>query len=92
MNSELFLIVPKRLAMDDSLTSQDKSVYLAVLNHCNFKTKEGFPSRKTLEKEAKVSNKTLTKCLRNLTEKGYLEIVSRKSRNGNDLSNTYKVL
>lgn len=77
--------VSKKAATDDSLSSSDRSVMLALYTYMNSDTRTGYPSRKALRERAKVSEATLSRSIKKLVDAGYVEVeeVYIKDANGN---------
>lgn len=77
--------VSRAAAFDDSLSASDRSVLLALYSYMNSETRKGYPSRKALRQRAKVSEATLTRAIKKLSECGYVTVeeVYLKDANGN---------
>lgn len=63
------------------ITPQDLLIYLSIKRYMNSKTKEAFPSLLTISRMAGASINTIRKCVNNLQQAGYLEVVKRGRQN-----------
>ena len=63
---EPFVAIPRTFAFDDTMSASDRSVYLALCSYMNSGTRSGYPSRKTLRGNAKVSEATLSRSIKKL--------------------------
>jgi DNA-binding MarR family transcriptional regulator len=77
---------------EKGLIPRDFSVY-CYLNRCSDRSRQCFPSRKTIAKHCHISIPTVDDALESLKENGYIDITHRHdSTNGNKLSNLYTIL
>lgn len=86
-----FTVVSNSVIDDESLNGNDLKVFLAICRYANNTTRKCHPSRATLMKKARVSNKTLSASIENLVKRHYIKVEARSS-NGAKLSNEYKVI
>lgn len=77
--------VSKTVAMDESLTAADRSVYLALCSYMNSETRTGYPSRKTLRNRARVSETTLSKSIQTLEDAGYIQVIRKFKTDANGI-------
>lgn len=87
-----FVMVTRAVINDESLKAADKSVYTVLCMYADNKTAEAWPSRETILKKAGVSDHSLRNSLRNLSDKGYIEVVKRYAKDGRQMSNLYVLL
>ena len=82
---EPFVAITRTFAFDDTMSASDRSVYLALCSYMNSGTRSGYPSRKTLRSNAKVSEATLSRSIKKLEELGYIKVIAnyKKDANGN---------
>lgn len=78
-----YAAISKTVAFDNSLTSSDRSVYMALCSYMNSHTRSGYPSRKTLRGNAKVSEATLTRSIKKMEELGYIEVIPNYKKDAN---------
>ena len=86
-----FVMVTRAILEDVSLKASDKSVYSVLCMYADNRTSDCFPSRETLMSKAGVSDNTLRKCIRNLQERGYIDVEERYNSAGR-ASNLYVLL
>lgn len=86
-----FTKVANQVIDDEKLSGNDLKVFLAICRYANNTTRNCHPSRATLMKKARVSNKTLSASIENLVKSSYIK-VERRSSNGAKLSNEYTVI
>src|SRR5699024_8818788 len=77
-----FVMVTRAILEDVSLKASDKSVYSVLCMYADNRTSDCFPSRETLMSKAGVSDNTLRKCIRNLQERGYIDVEERYNSAG----------
>lgn len=91
-NSDKFTKISNNIIDDFNLDHYDIMVFLALCKHMDNKTKQCWPSRKTLAKYARVCDSTLTRCLNHLEELGYITVERRLVENTNSkASNLYTI-
>lgn len=78
-----FAAVSKTVAFDDSLSASERSVYMALCSYMNSESRSGYPSRKTLRGNAKVSEATLTRAIKKLEQLGYIEVIPNYKKDAN---------
>lgn len=83
--------VPNWVIRSNKLQGSEKLLYIALLNRANSKG-ECWPSLATLENDSGVTKKTVLRKLEALEVKGLIRRVRRKSPDGRDMSNMYKIL
>lgn len=83
--------VANKVITDLSLKASDKSVYMVLSRYADNITRECFPSRDTLMKYAGVSDKTLRLAIKNLVDRGYISVESRR-KGGRRSTNLYRLL
>lgn len=66
--------------MTTELTPHDLLIYISIKRYMNKDTKEAFPSINTIASKSGASVPTVRKCIRNLEESGYIEVVKINSR------------
>lgn len=81
LNEAIQFVQPSTKALN--LLCEDHSamgiwVYLALLSHANFKTKKCYPSIETLASELNTSVSSIQRGIRELAQKGAIEINSGK--------------
>ena len=85
-----FVIVPN---LDELLgkPSEMQAIYLWICQHSN---NDGicFPKKATICREAGCSHNTVDKYLKKLVDDGFLEITTRKNKEGKNTSNEYQLL
>lgn len=86
-----FTKVANKVIDDEKLSGNDIKVFIAICRYANNKTRKCHPSRATLMKKARVSNKTLSASIENLVKRHYIKVEARSS-NGAKLSNEYTVI
>ena len=72
--------------------TKDETSYLVKL--CDSAAENGtqvWPSRKVLVKKTRISESSQKRLDKSLTEKGYLEVISRERANGSRTSNEYRI-
>lgn len=84
-----FIMVTRKVIEDPTLRASDKSVYTTLCMYADNETAEAWPSRDTLMKKSGVSDNTLRRSLKELSDKGYIEVVERFGSDGRQLSNLY---
>ncbi|MEE7450275.1 hypothetical protein MRF4_22115 [Methylobacterium radiotolerans] len=71
------------ISSDDRVNPTTFEVAYWIMRHVNHKSRDAWPSQKTLMSLAGVRETTLRKCLKTLIEHGYLVQLKRGKRNGN---------
>lgn len=93
-----FVKVSKKLVLDKEVPATTKSVYLTLCNFRNNETGVANPTRRSIMRSAGIGDTTLTKSLRILVERGYIEIKPNYIKDefgqftGERTSNSYKIL
>ena len=72
--------LPTKEGIND-LTPQDQLVYLGLKSYMNKDTLQAFPSQESVSKRIGCCRNTLRKCIQNLIDKDYIEIVGKQGRN-----------
>jgi hypothetical protein len=84
-----FNSMPKAIQSSTVLTSDEKIVYVALLNHLG-DNEDCWPSQATLASECGIDRRaTISKCIRNLEVLGFIRVVRRRSGNSHFSVNHY---
>lgn len=67
------------------------SVYVVLAKYADNKTRQAYPSIKTVAKQARVAERTVRYCVRVLEESGYITIERRHNEKG-QTSNLYTLV
>lgn len=68
------------------------AIYLCVVSHAGYTTREGFPSYATVASKCGMSRRKAIDCISDLTFLGFLEKESRETEKGDPDSNNYSLL
>src|SRR5699024_5636785 len=88
----------KKLVLDKEVPPTTKTVYLTLCNFRNNESEIPNPTRRPIMRSAGTGDTTLTKSLRILVERGYIEITPNYIKDefgqftGERTSNSYKIL
>lgn len=85
-----FSIIPNWLIRDTSLSGNELLVYIALLNRAN-QYGIAWPSVATLAKEARISESSVHRTLKQLEQRGLVSRKRRKTPDGSNQSNMYHV-
>ena len=80
---EPFVAIPRTFTFDNTMSASDRSVYLALCSYMNSGTRSGYPSRKTLRSNAKVSEATLSRSIKKLEDLGYIKVIANYKKDAN---------
>ena len=81
--SQADLLILDAISSDDRINPTTFEVAYWIMRHVNHKSRDAWPSQKTLMSLAGVRETTLRTCLKTLIEQGYLVQLKRGKRNGN---------
>lgn len=87
-----FVIIPKTLVIDQSVTYRDKCVYMALATYANNTTKAARPSTQTIADNVGCSRSSVFDSLKRLEQSGYIKRKSRSSKKAGSLTNIYYLL
>ncbi|HAC3037591.1 TPA_asm: helix-turn-helix domain-containing protein [Listeria monocytogenes] len=87
-----FTKIQNNVIEDERLNLQDLALYLALCKFANNKTQQCYPSKKSLLKVSRISDKPFRKALKHLIEYGYVKVETRLSTDGKQLSNMYTLV
>lgn len=90
MSESGWSVVPNWVVRGDTLDAFGKMSYIVLLNRANARG-ESWPSMATLCADVGASEKTVRARLQQLVDLGLLVVVPRKSQDGSDLPNLYRV-
>ena len=84
-----FVMIYHDFLRSDKLTANERLIFIYLRMHAG-RGNTAFPSLSTLEKETKLSKKTVQRCIESMQEKGVIDVDRRHSTdNGGKISNLY---
>lgn len=87
-----FVIIPRSLVADQSVTYRDKCVYLALCLYANNATKAARPSTQTIANDVGCSRSSVFDSLKRLEASGYIQRKQRTGKKAGNLTNIYYLL
>lgn len=90
MNAEGFAAVPTWMIRDESVSGYAVLVYAALASRAGLRS--NIPSQDELAREARCSDKTVRRSLKELEALGVVERTTRRSRSGHRLTDGYRLL
>lgn len=87
-----FVIIPRTLVTDTSVTYRDKCVYMALCLYTNNSTKAARPSTQTIADNVGCARSSVFDSLKRLEASGYIKRKSRSSKRSGRMTNVYYLL
>lgn len=86
-----FGVLPKRVMIDKNLSIQAKAIFAYLCTYAG-NTDNAFPGRQLITYQLGISKDTFTKYLKELKDKGYIEVYKREREKGKFSHNVYKLV
>lgn len=87
-----FVIIPRTLVTDQSVTYRDKCVYMALCLYANNTTKAARPSTQTIADNVGCNRNGVFESISRLETSGYVSRKTRRNKGGRKLTNVYYLL
>ncbi len=87
-----FVMAPRTLVEDKTLSPRDKTVYLTLCLYANNESKQAYPSAETIGEYVGCSRNSVFRAVAKLEKAGYIKRENRKNGLGRQTTNIYYLL